>query len=109
MSKTDPNRKPRRRIAKGPPRPKYLRPGDLDRMMIMFVALVAEVLALRDRLDTHEFLLERDGTLSAASIEAWRPSAEMEAEREARRLATMRRIFRVLRDEFEGYTDESKL
>lgn len=102
-------RKPRKRIAKGPPRPKYLQDGDQDRMMIMFVALVSEVLALRDRLETHEFLLERDGKLTAASIEAFRPTPQMEDEREAQRLATMRRIFRVLREEFEDYTDADQL
>ena len=73
--------------------------------MIMFIALFSELLAVRDRLETHEFLLARDGSLSPASIDAFRPTPEMEAEREARRLATLRRVFRVLRDEFEDYAD----
>jgi hypothetical protein len=98
-------RRPRKRIAKGPPRPRYLESEDLDRMMIMFVAMLSEHLALRDRLETHEYLLGRDGTLTPASIEAYRPSPEQEAERETRRLATLRRVFRVLRDEFEDYAD----
>lgn len=100
MSSTT-SRRPRKRIAKGPPRPAYFESPDLDKMMIMFVAMLSELLALRDRLETHEFLLERDGALSAASIEAYRPSPELETEREARRLATLRRVFRVLNDEFE--------
>jgi len=97
--------RPRKRIAKGPPRPDYLASRDLDRMMIMFVAMLAELSALRDRLETHEVLLARDGTLSPASIEAFRPSPELEAERESRRLASLRRVFRVLREEFEDYAE----
>jgi hypothetical protein len=95
-------RRPRKRIAKGPPRPGYFESPDLDRLMIMFVAMLSELLAVRDRLETHEYLLERDGALSAVSIEAFRPTPEFEAERESRRLVTLRRIFRVLHDEFES-------
>jgi hypothetical protein len=96
---------PRKRIAKGAPRPDYLASRDLDRTMIMFVAMFSELCALRDRLETHEYLLARDGTLSPDSIEAFRPTPEQEAERESRRLATMRRVFRVLREEFEEYVE----
>jgi hypothetical protein len=67
--------------------------------------MVSELMAVRDRLDTHELLLARDGGLTPASIEAFKPSPEVEAEREGRRLATLRRIFRVLHDEFEDYAD----
>jgi hypothetical protein len=98
--KSESVRRPRKRIAKGPPRPGYFDSPDLDRLMIMFVAMLSELLAVRDRLETHEYLLERDGALSAAAIEAFRPTPEFEAERESRRLVTLRRIFRVLQDEF---------
>lgn len=96
-------RKPRKRVAGGPPRPKYLGPEDIDRLAIIMVALLSEVLALRERVETHEDLLERDGALSKAAIEAFRPSPAAEAEREDKRLAILRRVFRVLRDEFEDY------
>jgi hypothetical protein len=104
-SRTAARRQPRKRIARGPARPQYLESRDLDRTMIMLVAMFSELLAVRDRLETHELLLARDGCLSPASIEAFRPTPEMEEEREARRLATLRRVFRVLRDEFEDYED----
>jgi hypothetical protein len=101
--KAEPRRRlARKRIAKGPPRPQYFESRDQDRMMIMFVALMAEVMAIRDRLDTDETLLERTGTLSAEAIEAFRPDDVKEEAREAARLAMMRRVFRVLREEFEG-------
>lgn len=100
---TDDPRRPRKRIAKGPPRPRYLEAGDLDRVVLMMTAMLAEVLALADRVDTHEHLLDRDGALTHVTLEAFRPSDEVELAREARRLATLRRVFRVLRDEFEDY------
>jgi hypothetical protein len=92
---------PRRRIAKGPRRPQFFESRDLDGFMIMFVALMSEVMAVRDRLDTDELLLEKEGKLSAKAIEAFVPSEEVEQRREEARLATMRRVFRVLREEFE--------
>ncbi len=101
-----PKRRPRRRIAKGPPRPQYLESRDLDRVFIMFVAHISEVMALRERLDAVETLLERDGKVTAKAIEEYTPSPEKEEQLEAARLASMRRIFRVLRDEFEDYTDD---
>jgi hypothetical protein len=95
-------RLPRKRIAKGPARPQYFENRDLDRMMIMFVALMAETMAIRDRLDTDEALLESTGKLSAEAIESFQPGEEREQAREEARLAMMRRVFRVLREEFEG-------
>ena len=93
-------RAPRRRIAAGPPRPEYLGGGDVDRVTIMMVAMLSELLALRERVETHEDLLDRQGVLTKEAIEAYRPSAETEDVREAARLAILRRVFRVLRDEF---------
>jgi hypothetical protein len=95
-------RLPRKRIAKGPRRPQYFESRDLDRVMIMFVALMAEMMAIRDRLDTDETLLETTGKLSADAIEAFKPSEDKENAREQAHLAMMRRVFRVLREEFEG-------
>jgi hypothetical protein len=95
------SRQPRRRVAKGPPRPQYLDSPDLDRVTIMLVAVVSEMLAMQDRLDTHEILLERDGALTKAAMARFRPSPEEEAAREQKRLAILRRVFRVLRDELE--------
>lgn len=101
-------RRPRRRIAAGPPRPKYLAGEDVDRLAIMMVAMLSELLALRERVETHEDLLERNGALTKAAIEAYRPGADDEADREQKRLAIMRRVFRVLRDEFADYDFEDQ-
>jgi hypothetical protein len=94
-------RTPRRRIAKGPRRPQYFESRDLDSFMIMFVALISEVMAIRDRLDTDEILLEKDGKLSVQAIEAFKPGEDVEQRREEARLQMLRRVFRVLREEFE--------
>lgn len=94
-------RQGRRRVAKGPPRPRYLDSPDLDRLTIVVVALASEMLAMQDRLATHEVLLERDGKLTASAIESYRPAPEEEAVREKKRLEIMRRVFRVLREELE--------
>ncbi len=101
-------RRPRKRIAAGPPRPKYLAGEDVDRLAIMMVAMLSELLALRERVETHEDLLDRNGTLSKTMIEAYRPSAEDEDGRERKRIAILRRVFRVLKDEFADYDFEDQ-
>jgi hypothetical protein len=91
--------RPRKRIAKGPARPRYLASRDLDRMMIMFVALMGEVSALRDRLDTHEALADADCAIRTDDVEKFKISEERLSRREQQRLAMARRVFRVLADE----------
>lgn len=92
----------RKRVATGPARPRYLANRDLDRMMLMFVALMGEVSALRDRLDTHEDLADAGLPCRTQSVEMHSPAAERAAQREERRLASVRRVFRVLMEELEG-------
>lgn len=99
-------RQPRKRIAAGPPRPKYLGSEDIDRVAIMMVAMLSELLAVRERLETHEDLLDRNGVLTKADIETYRPSVADERKREETRTAILRRVFRVLRDEFADYDFE---
>ena len=93
------SRKPRRRFARGQSRPRYLEPGDVDRLMIMLVALMSEVSALRDRLDTHEAVAEQGGAMTTAAIEAYELTPERAAVREANRTAMLRRVLRVVTEE----------
>jgi hypothetical protein len=97
--------RPRKRIAKGPARPRYLASRDLDRMMIMFVTLMGEVSALRDRLDTHEALADAGKTQRTDEVEGFAIAEERLSQREQRRLAMARRVFRVLADELGGKAD----
>ncbi len=92
-------RKPRRRFARGQSRPDYLRPGDVDAVMIMLVALMSEVSALRDRLDTHEAVADLGGAVTTAAIEAYEITPERHAAREANREAMLKRVLRVITEE----------
>jgi hypothetical protein len=87
----------RPRKATGPDRPTYFTHGDLDRVMSILLALISEVAAIRDRLDTHERLAG-----SGAAVEAYRPDAQADAEREAWRGAYIRRLFRVITEDVEA-------
>ncbi|WP_425229951.1 hypothetical protein [Sphingomonas sp.] len=94
-----PTRKPRRRFARGQSRPDYLRPGDVDQVMIMLVALMSEVSALRDRLDTHEAVAALGGATTTAAIEAYEQTSERHAQRETNRAAMLKRVLRVVTEE----------
>lgn len=96
---TDIVRQPRRRFARGQSRPAYLQPGDIDRVMIMLVALMSEVSALRDRIDTHEAVADLGGAVTTAAIEAYELTPDRSAMREANREAMLRRVLRVVTEE----------
>ena len=95
-------RRPRRRWARGAERPTYLRPEDLDRVAIMLVALMGEVSALRDRLDTHEAVAELGGTATTSAIEAHELTPQRQAMREANRQAMLKRVFRTISEAREA-------
>lgn len=97
-----PVHQPRRRAAKGQPRPKYLHPEDLDKLMIMFVALMSEVSALRDRLDTHEAVAELGTAATGAAIEAYQLTPERHLARDAGRMAMLKRVLRAITEEREA-------
>lgn len=101
-------RAPRRRWARGVDRPRYLKAEDIDRMMIMFLALMSEVSALRDRLDTHEAVAELGGKPSSAAIEAYELTPERQMQREATRQAMIKRVLRAITEEREAALDDFK-
>lgn len=94
------NAAPKRlRFANGPPRPRYLACQDADTLVLMVLALTAEVSALRDRLDTHE-KLANDATLpTSAAVEAFSPEEHDEAARAAARHGLIDRVTRPLLDD----------
>jgi hypothetical protein len=93
--------KPRPRKAVGPERPVYLEAGDLDKVMAILLALVSEVAAIRERLDTHERIAAAGGSPAPEAVEAHAPDAVTEADREAWRDAYVRRLFRVITEDLE--------
>ena len=70
-------------------------------MMIMMVTMMGEISALRDRLDTHEVLADSGKPNKTTEVEGYAVSEERHALREARRMAMVRRVFRVLMEELD--------
>jgi hypothetical protein len=91
----------RLRKAVGPERPTYLRPEDTDKVMAIVLALMSEVAALRERLDTHERLAATGMAPVPDAVEAFQPDEIVEAEREAWREAYIKRLLRVMTEELE--------
>ena len=92
-------RQPRRRFARGQSRPKYLQSADVDAVMMMLVALMSEVSALRDRVDTHEALAEAGVIATGEAVESFELTRERHAEREERRHSMLSRVLRVITEE----------
>ncbi len=90
----------RPRAAVGPDRQTYFNPSDIDRVMAIVLALVSEVAAIRERVDTHERIA--GGSLDPARVEAYQPALEVENEREAWRDAYIRRLFRVITEDVDA-------
>lgn len=96
-----PDRAPRMRVARGPKRPDYMGNPDHDRFMMMFTALMGEVSALRDRLDTHELLAAANTVATPEAIDNFALSPEDVARRSGMRDAMLHRVFRILMEELE--------
>jgi hypothetical protein len=92
----------RPRKAVGPDRQTYFDAGDVDRVMAVLLALVSEVAAIRERLDTHERVAGGGAPPAPATVEAYRPDPSVEADREAWRDAYIRRLFRVVTEDVEA-------
>ena len=97
---------PRRRLAKGQPRPRYLHPEDIDRVMMTVVALMSEVSALRDRLDTHEAVAELGSAATTAAIETYELTPERHLAREANRQAMLKRVLRTITEDREAAAED---
>ncbi len=76
-------------------RPHFFDDPAIDQMMTFMIELTTEVSVLRERLDTVERLLERDGKVTRESIEAYVPDATVETDRAAWRDAYVKRVFRM--------------
>ena len=98
-------RRPRRRWARGSSRPEYLQPGDVDQLMIMFIALMSEVSSLRDRIDTHESLALLGKMATPEAVENFRLSPKQREEREEGRQAMLKRVLRVMFEDLEAAQD----
>lgn len=95
-------RRPRKRVAIGPPRPQYLQGQDVDKVVMMLLALTVEVSALRDRLDTHEALAEKRTTPSSQRVETYKLDAKRRSQREQQRHDMLQRVLRVMTEEADA-------
>ena len=67
----------------------------IDQVMTFLLELTTEVSVIRERLDTVERLLDTQGSITRADIEAYHPDAATEAERATWREAYLKRVFRM--------------
>jgi hypothetical protein len=98
-------KRPRPRKARGQARPSYLQPTDIDRVFMILMSLMAEVSALRDRIDTHEALAERNEVATVAAVEGYELDDARRAARDAARDATLGRVLRVLYEDLDPDRD----
>lgn len=76
-------------------RPRFFDDPAIDQMMTFLLELTTEVAVMRERLDTVERLLDEQGSVTRAAIEAYQPPPAVENERHAWREAYLKRIYRM--------------
>ena len=69
-----------------------------DALAGMVLALLGEVMVLKDRLDANERLLKAAGLHGPADVDAYQPDADVRAARGAYRQKTYERVLGVARD-----------
>lgn len=86
-----------------PRKPSGARPYDLgepqaERVLSITMALASEVAVLHERLDTLARVASDKPRFSLADLEAYEPSPEVRAEREAWRRAYIKRLLRIMHE-----------
>ncbi len=89
-------------------RPWFLDSQDGERVLNIVMAVAQELAVVRQRLDTVERLLDQNGAVTRADIEAFEPSKEEAEERGAWTQEYLARILRIVQQENEAIvrTDE---
>jgi hypothetical protein len=88
-------------------RPYFFDDPAVERVLNITMALAAELAVVHERLDTIERLLDAQGTLRRADIEAYRPDARSEEERQRWHAAFIARTLRIVQQEMEAMKDEN--
>jgi len=76
-------------------RPAFFDDPAIDQVMTFVLELATEMAAMRERLDTVECLLERDGSVTREAIESYEPSVEDLQRRDAWLAAYYERVLRM--------------
>jgi hypothetical protein len=100
VSAASPPRPPHPRAARGP-RPEFFADAASDTLLAMNVALLTELMATRERLDTLERLVAAKGLVQRAEIDAFEPDEAAEREREQVRDTMSRHVFYLLLQQAE--------
>ncbi len=90
----------RLRVAKGR-RPWFFKNPESDQLVAMVVALASELATLRDRVDAHERLMEKEKEFSKKAVDAFEPSEAVAQERDEWHADYLNRIFRILQSEID--------
>ncbi|MEH6548846.1 MAG: hypothetical protein V7711_06210 [Pseudomonadales bacterium] len=93
------------RVARGK-RPAYLDDRAIDNLYAIVVTMMQENVVLRDRLDTLELLLERQGVVLQQQIETFVPDKEAADSREQRNRSYIEKLFRCLQDDRQQFDDK---
>lgn len=88
------------RVAKGP-RPQFFPDETSDILLSMNVALMTELMVVRERLDTLERVLEKHGVMQREEIEKFDVDDTVEMQREKVRQTIESHVFYLLLDQAE--------
>jgi hypothetical protein len=86
-------------------RPYFLHP-EVERVLAITMAVAQELAVARERIDTLERLLERQGLLRRADIDGFAPSKVEAAERGLWMQEYLTRVLRIVQQEGEASADE---
>ena len=83
-------------------RPYFFDDPDVERLSNIVMAVAQELSVMRERLDTVERLLDRNGTISRSDIETFEPSKDDADARGAWTQEYLARILRILQQDREA-------
>ena len=89
------------RTAKGK-KPQYFEDPTVDKLLSMVLTLMGELSVTRDRLDTVEQLIEKNGLFKVDDIETYDIPEEVNHARMERRSAYIARVLKCVQDELEA-------
>ena len=88
------------RTAKGK-KPQYFSDPTMDKMLSMILTLMGELSVTRDRLDTVERLIDKNGLFKVNDIENFKLTEEVNQLRTERRSAYIARVLKSVQDEID--------
>jgi hypothetical protein len=93
------------RVPKGP-KPQYFADPATDKLLTMVLELIGELSVARDRIDTLERLIEREGMFTSAEVDAYLPDETINTMRAERRARMLSRVFRASEKELDNIMDK---